>query len=138
MKRREFLSGTIFGTGAALTIESLANQAVSAEESVPAKDIIGNPRVRGPFPILSTPYTESGEVDYEVLAREARFVDWCGSPGMIWPQSGDSVDLLTMEEKLRGMEVLAETMRGRTSCLCLGVQGKNTEEMLVYAKRRWN
>ena len=69
------------------------------------------PRVRGPFPILSTPFTDSGAVDFEVLAREARFADWCGSPGMIWPQSNDSIDLLTRDEKLKGMEVLAKTAR---------------------------
>ncbi|MFZ2276934.1 MAG: hypothetical protein WAW39_04005, partial [Prosthecobacter sp.] len=94
-----------------------------------------DPRVRGPFPILSTPFTESGAVDYEVLANQARFVDWGGCPGMIWPQSGDSVDLLTMEEKLRGMEVLAKTSRSfKTSALCLGVQGKDTAEMLLYSR----
>jgi 4-hydroxy-tetrahydrodipicolinate synthase len=91
-------------------------------------------RVRGPFPILSTPFTDAGAVDYEVLANQARFVDWGGCPGMIWPQSGDSVDLLTMDEKLRGMEVLAETSRGLKTALCLGVQGRDTEEMLVYAR----
>jgi len=96
--------------------------------------ILGDPRVRGPFPILSTPFTPSGAVDYEVLAKQARFVDACGSPGMIWPQSGDSVDLLTAHEKLRGMEVLAEATRGRRSALCLGVQGRDTAEMLVFAK----
>ncbi|MEZ5384766.1 MAG: hypothetical protein R3F13_04550 [Prosthecobacter sp.] len=94
-----------------------------------------DPRVRGPFPILSTPFTDSGAVDYAVLADQARFVDWGGCPGMIWPQSGDSVDLLTMDEKLRGMEVLADTAKGfKTSALCLGVQGRDTEEMLVYAR----
>jgi 4-hydroxy-tetrahydrodipicolinate synthase len=93
-----------------------------------------DPRVRGPFPILSTPFTEAGAVDYEVLAEQARFVDWGGCPGMIWPQSGDSVDLLSMEEKLRGMEVLAETSRGLKTALCLGVQGRDTEEMLAYAR----
>lgn len=93
------------------------------------------PRVRGPFPILSTPYTKSGAVDFEVLAREARFANWCGSPGMIWPQSNDSVDLLTTDEKLEGMEVLAKTARNlNTTALCLGVQGKDTDDMLVYAK----
>ena len=92
-------------------------------------------RIRGPFPILSTPFLDSGEVDYEVLAREASFADWCGSPGMIWPQSGDSVDLLTTEEKLEGMEVLAKTSRNlHTTSLCLGVQGKDIDEMLIYAK----
>lgn len=93
-----------------------------------------DPKIRGPFPILSTPFTETGEVDYEVLANQARFVDWGGCPGMIWPQSGDSVDLLTMDEKLRGMEVLAETTRSLRTALCLGVQGKDTDEMLVFAK----
>lgn len=53
---------------------------------------------------------------------------------MIWPQSGDSLDLLTMKEKLEGMEALADAMKGRKSALCLGVQGRNTEEMLIYAR----
>ncbi|MBX7210366.1 MAG: hypothetical protein K1X78_18790 [Verrucomicrobiaceae bacterium] len=120
--RRQFLKTTISGASAFLAGGHL--RAADAD-----------PRVRGPFPILSTPFTESGAVDYEVLANQARFVEWGGCPGMIWPQSGDSVDLLTMEEKLRGMEVLAETSRSfKTSALCLGVQGRNTEEMLVYAR----
>lgn len=94
-----------------------------------------DPRMRGPFPILSTPFTAAGAVDFDALARSARYVDWCGCPGMIWPQSGDSVDLLTTDEKLRGMEVLAETARGlKTTALCLGVQGKDTGEMLTFAK----
>lgn len=117
-------------------IPDSGTKAVSGDSAATtAKGIIGDPRVRGPFPILSTPFTESGDVDYEVLGKQAQFVDWCGSPGMIWPQSGDSVDLLSMNEKLKGMETLANAMKGRLSALCLGVQGKNTEEMLVYAKQ---
>lgn len=100
----------------------------------PASSTAADPRIRGPFPILTTPFTENGEVDYEVLARQARFVDWAGSPGMIWPQSGDSVDLLTTDEKLRGMEVLAKASQGLRTALCLGVQGRDTEEMLLFAK----
>lgn len=93
------------------------------------------PRFRGPFPILSTPFTTSGDVDFDVLARSARFADWCESPGMIWPQSNDSVDLLTRDEKLEGMETLARTSQSlKTTALCLGVQGKDTDDMLVYAK----
>lgn len=125
MTRRQMI-GTVMAGAMAQGCKSLS--------PLCAGPIVGDPRVRGPFPILSTPFTTSGAVDYDVLARQAQFVDWCGSPGMIWPQSGDSVDLLTTEEKLRGMEVLAETTRGRRSALCLGVQGKDTEEMLVFAK----
>ena len=67
-----------------------------------------DPKIRGPFPILTTPFTASGAVDFDVLANQARFVDWGGCPGMIWPQSGDSIDLLTTDEKLQGMEVLSK------------------------------
>jgi dihydrodipicolinate synthase/N-acetylneuraminate lyase len=94
-----------------------------------------DPRIQGPFLILSTPFTASGAVDFDALGRQARYVDWCGCPGMIWPQSGDSVDLLTADEKLQGMEVLAKTARNlKTTALCLGVQGTDTAEMLMFAR----
>jgi len=130
MKRREFIKTMTAAVG------GLAVFGARGQSAAPlcAGPVVGDPKVRGPFPILSTPFTDLGAVDYDVLARQAKFVDWCGSPGMIWPQSGDSVDLLTTEEKLRGMDVLAEATRGRQSALCLGVQGKDTEEMLVFAK----
>lgn len=106
----------------------------AAEKKSGVAAVAADPRVRGPFPILTTPFTETGAVDYEVLAQQARFVDWGGCAGMIWPQSGDSVDLLTTEEKMRGMEVLAEATRPLRAALCLGVQGRDTEEMLAFAK----
>ena len=137
MTRRNML-GTMVAGSTGLMVGAAGQGCKSAEAlgKMPLcpGSVVGDPRVRGPFPILSTPFTESGAVDYEVLAKAAQFVDGCGSPGMIWPQSGDSVDLLTTEEKLKGMEVLAEATRGRRSALCLGVQGKDTEEMLVFAR----
>ena len=57
--------------------------------------------MRGPFPILSVPYHEDGTVDYEVLAKEAQWVDDSGCPGVIWAQSNDAIDLLTRDEKAR-------------------------------------
>lgn len=93
-----------------------------------------DPKIRGPFPILTTPFTASGALDFDALANQTRFVDWGGCPGMIWPQSGDSIDLLTTDEKLQGMEVLAKTARGLRTVLCLGVQGKDTADMLIFAK----
>ncbi len=124
------VTGTLLQTPSGATTPKATAAQVTVKQRCPDA-----PRFRGPFPILSTPYTTSGEVDFEVLAREARFADWCGSPGMIWPQSNDSVDLLTTEEKLEGMDVLAQTSRQlRTTALCLGVQGKDTDDMLVYAR----
>lgn len=125
--RRQLLGGMLAGASGLWTQTGLCAAAAASARTA-------DPRIRGPFPILTTPFTEAGEVDYEVLARQARFVDWAGCPGMIWPQSGDSVDLLTTDEKLRGMEVLAEASRGLRTALCLGVQGKDAEEMLLFAK----
>jgi dihydrodipicolinate synthase/N-acetylneuraminate lyase len=102
--------------------------------SLLADTVTAHPKIQGPFLILSTPFTASAEVDFDALAKQACFVDWCGCPGMIWPQSGDSVDLLTTDEKLQGMEVLAKAARGLRTALCLGVQGNDTAEMLVFAK----
>jgi dihydrodipicolinate synthase/N-acetylneuraminate lyase len=127
--RRQMLSATLAGTSGVLS-----GMILRASEPQAGPSTAADPKIRGPFPILSTPFTAAGDVDFEVLAKEARFVDWGGCAGMIWPQSGDSVDLLTQEEKLRGMAVLAETARGLRTALCLGVQGTDTAEMLVYAR----
>lgn len=91
--------------------------------------------MRGAFMILSTPYTASGEVDWEDLTREAAFVDRCGCQGVVWPQGSSGVAFLTKDERMRGMELLAKAMRAKKAVLALGVQGKNTAEMLEYAKR---
>lgn len=139
--RRHLLKSAVAGAsgivaGTLLQGSAGAAPSESAVGQVPVKLRCGDyPRFRGPFPILSTPFTEAGAVDFEVLAREARFAEWCESPGMIWPQSNDSVDLLSRDEKLEGMEVLARTSRDfKTTALCLGVQGRDTDDMLVYAK----
>jgi 4-hydroxy-tetrahydrodipicolinate synthase len=91
--------------------------------------------MRGAFMILSTPYSVSGEVDWADLVREAVFVDRCGAQGIVWPQGSSGVAFLTRKERMRGMELLAETMRDKNAVLVLGVQGRNTAEMLEYARR---
>jgi len=136
ISRRKSLQFLALGA-ASVTTRGFWLSSASAQESEPQaepREIIGDPRVRGPFPILSTPFEESGEVDYETLARQAKFVDWCGCSGMIWPQAGDAVDLLTPEEKRKGMAVLTEALKGRKSALCLGVNGKNAAEIVETAK----
>ena len=137
MKRRFFFKTAISGV-AVIGVNGLGtafgNHLGRKELMLPLKKPQGDLRIRGPFPILSTPYLESGSVDYEVLAKEAKFISRCGTPAMIWPQSGDSCDLLTLEEKLNGMEAIAKNMVGAKSTVAFGCQGKNTEEMVVTAK----
>ena len=90
--------------------------------------------IRGAYPILTTPYLADGSVDYGSLVKEAQWVDKAGVDGIIWPQSDDSIDLLTMDEKKRGMSDLAEAAKGFRARLCLGVEGRNTAEMMELAR----
>lgn len=91
--------------------------------------------IRGAYPILTTPYLADGAVDYGSLVREAEWADAAGVDGIIWPQSDDSIDLLTTDEKKRGMAALAERARNFKARLCLGVQGRGTDEMLELARQ---
>lgn len=135
LTRRRILQGALAGFSTLLAESALKHPLLAQQTGEPG---MADPRVRGPFPILSTPYTESGEVDFDVLAKQAKFVAWGGCSGMIWPQSGDSIDLLSREEKMEGMRVLAETVRDLPIALCLGVQGKDTDEMLAFAEHAEN
>ena len=90
--------------------------------------------IRGAYPILTTPYLADGTVDYDSLVREAEWADAAGVDGIIWPQSDDSIDLLTTDEKKRGMSALAEKSAAFRARLCLGVQGRDTAEMLALAR----
>ena len=94
----------------------------------------GHQAMHGAFIILSTPYTESKQVDFEDLAAEVEFLDRSGVQGMVWPQNASEQMHLSQDERMRGMEVLAKSARGRAPALVLGVQCKNTEAMLEYAR----
>ena len=91
--------------------------------------------IEGPFLILSTPYHADGSVDYANLVKEARFAARWNTPGVIWPQSNDAIDLLTKEERFAGMAALVEEWRKnpKKTVLVLGVNGDDLEEMLVFA-----
>jgi dihydrodipicolinate synthase/N-acetylneuraminate lyase len=90
-------------------------------------------RMRGALMILSTPYTEAGEVDCEDLAKEVQFCARCGVQGLVWPQNSSEQRYLSQEERIRGFEVLAEANRGTGMVLVLGVQAEDTAGMLEYA-----
>lgn len=91
--------------------------------------------MRGAFMILSTPYTDTGAVDWDDLEREVTFCDRCGVQGVVWPQGSSGVAYLSKDERMRGMEVVANASRGKKPALVLGVQGKDTAEMIEYARR---
>lgn len=114
--------------------QTLAAIAAAAAAPLPAFTLAAENRMRGALMILSTPYTASGEVDYEDLAKEVDFCDRCGIDGLVWPQNSSEQRYLSTEERLRGFEALAEANRGRDMVLVLGVQADDTAGMLEYAR----
>lgn len=91
--------------------------------------------LRGVFVIMATPYTRGGEaVDFEDLAREVEFLDRCGVHGMVWPQMASEYSMLTRDERLRGMEVIARAARGRKPALVLGVQDADLDGAMAYLR----
>ena len=104
---------------------ALTAAAVFSRRGVAAPAAAGKP-MRGAFMILTTPFTGAGEVDWDDLAREVRFVDEAGAHGIVWPQGSSGVANLTKEERMRGLEVLAKANQGRKPALVFGVQGRTT------------
>jgi len=90
--------------------------------------------MQGAFIILSTPFTASKALDYEDLAAEVGFLERSGVEGLVWPQNASELSKLTKDERMRGMEVLAQAAASKKPALVLGVQGRNTDEMLQYAQ----
>jgi len=89
--------------------------------------------MRGIFVILSTPYTESGAVDYDDLAFQVEWLDHAGVHGLVWPQNSSDYPRLTTAEIQRGMQVLTEANRGRSLTLVLGVQQDSMVDMVGLA-----
>lgn len=118
LTRRQCLSGLVAGS-----LFPYSNFALAAEN-----------KMRGALMILSTPYTESGDVDYEDLAKEVAFCKQCGVQGLVWPQNSSEQRYLSVQERIRGFEVLAQANRGSEMALVLGVQAEDTAGMLEYAR----
>jgi dihydrodipicolinate synthase/N-acetylneuraminate lyase len=90
--------------------------------------------IRGVMPIVVTPYTPTGEIDWEDLAQQMVFYDHCGLQGAVWPQGSSDVDLMNKDERMKGMAIIANSCRPLKLASILGVQGATTAEMLEYAR----
>jgi 4-hydroxy-tetrahydrodipicolinate synthase len=90
--------------------------------------------LRGIFVILSTPYTESGTLDYDDLAFQVEWLEHAGVHGLVWPQNSSDYPRLTGDEIRLGMEALTSANRGRSTALVLGVQRDATRDMVELAR----
>ena len=122
--------------------EFLATAAAVASAMVPsglraASDDPG-PKLEGIFPIMQTPFTDSGALDIDTLVREAQWLQRIGVQGMTWPQLASEYATLTYDERISGAEAIVRTVRGLDSKtrprVVIGVQAPDAETAVKYAK----
>ncbi len=89
---------------------------------------------RGVFPIMQTPYLDSGEVDFGTLAKETVFLDKAGVHGMVWPQLASEYARLSFEERIEGAETIVRAARGLRPKVVIGVQAGDTGTAVKFAK----
>src|SRR5271170_252012 len=106
---------------------------LTATVSRPALAATVKKHMTGILPVVSTPYTPDGEIDWEDLANEMTFYDRCGAQGAVWPQATSDVGLMSKEERLHGMQVIADACRPLKVMSIVGVQAATTAEMLELA-----
>ena len=122
--RRDFLAATAAATGSALFI----------------RPVLGAPghKLQGIFPIMQTPFTDSGALDTEILAHEVQFLQRAGAQGMTWPQMASEWPQLTFDERLSGAETIMRAHQnldaGNRPAVVIGVQANDIETAVKYAR----
>ncbi len=114
--RREFLAATA----------ALALKTTRARADTPK-------RFEGIFPIVQTPFTDSGAFDTATLANEVEFLHKIGVQGMTWPVNASEYSQLTFEERLSGAETIVRAAAKRLPVV-IGVQDASIENAVKLAK----
>lgn len=95
-------------------------------------------RLEGIFPIMQTPFSDSGALDVETLAHEVQFLDRIGVQGMVWPQLASEFPLLNFDERLSGAEALVRANKALDAktrpAVVIGVQASDIETAVKYAR----
>jgi 4-hydroxy-tetrahydrodipicolinate synthase len=125
MRRREFLAAAAAG-GSAILLHA------DTLEAPPR-------RLEGIFPIMQTPFTDSGALDHATLQNEVRFLARVGAQGMVRPQLASEYVSLTEEERLSGADTIVRAVRALKATpvrpvVVIGVQAANAHAAARYAR----
>jgi 4-hydroxy-tetrahydrodipicolinate synthase len=123
MHRREFIA-----TAAAAGSSLLLKNASGAESK----------RFEGIFPIVQTPFKDSGALDTDTLSTEVSFLHRMGVQGMTWPQNASEWSLLTPDERFAGAEAIVRANKTAPAAtrpsVVIGVQAATAEAALPFAR----
>ena len=95
-------------------------------------------RFEGIFPIVQTPFKDSGALDTDTLANEVQFLHRMGVQGMTWPQNASEWSLLTPDERFAGAEAIVRANKSAPAAtrpsVVIGVQAATAEAALPFAR----
>ena len=102
--------------------------------------LIATAVLRGPFPLLVTPWTEDAKLDVPVLVKEADYVDACGVGGIIWPTAGEVLNNLSDAEYESGLRALAARAAekgygARVTAICPGKDSPSALKRVSLVQR---
>jgi dihydrodipicolinate synthase/N-acetylneuraminate lyase len=126
--RREFIT-TASAAGSSILLSNLLSTGAAGAQGR---------RFEGIFPIMQTPFTDTGALDIPTLEREARFLRRIGVQGMTWPQGASEYTTLTQDERFAGAEALVSANKDVPAAtrpsVVIGVQAPDIETAVKYAR----
>ena len=121
--RRDFLA-TASAAGASMLLRSRAAAATTPFEGI--------------FPIVQTPFKDTGALDTDTLANEVHFLHRMGVQGMTWPQNASEWSLLTADERYAGAEAIVKANQSAPAAsrpaVVIGVQAATADAALPFAR----
>ena len=101
---------------------------------MPASEKAGAKPLWGIFPIAQSPFTDSDNLDIDVLVEQVRFIDRGRVHGLVWPQLASEWSTLSETERFEGAEAIASAGKKLRPAIVLGVQGPTLDAAMRYAK----
>lgn len=91
----------------------------------------------GAFPVLPTPFHDDGGIDETDFKAVIEFVIDSGADGVVYPGVASEVDTLSLVERRRQVELLADTVNGRVPLVigCSDPDATNAKAHVEQASR---
>jgi 4-hydroxy-tetrahydrodipicolinate synthase len=85
----------------------------------------GDAMLRGVFPVLSTPFRESGECDEAGLRRLIRYAAMAGANGVVYPAIASEFSTLTGDERRRLVQIVLDLGRAEGLEVIVGISAES-------------